>query len=379
MDRFHGDWRDVFGAGRIAMDPRKVLLSMGGVIIAGVLSVALPLAVMVVIDAFKVLLGGEAVVLGFLADGDLGELLETAVGFLRYAVREPDVLGAVLLIVLVVFWYVGSYFVTAVSRIAAVEFARGRRISIDEALLFAAEKHRSAFWSVASVVAGICFFGLLHLAFGALARAVNWAGVGYFLAGLLFGFSFLSGFVMAFLCVGLFFGFPMMIPTICAEGTDAFDAVSRSISYFFAHPWRYLWMLAVGGVYSVVNFVLVVAFAVLMVFLSVGWFALGAGEGFMRELWNFLLVGAAPDGTVLGWTGGWFFMVWLVLGGMLLVGYAGSLKWTTFTIVYMVMRHVEDGTEMQEVFIEEELRKLLECPDAGKKGDGNENGNRSRE
>ena len=56
---------------------------------------------------------------------------------------------------------------------------------------------------------------------------------------------------MTLLLVGLVFGAPLMIPTICVEGTDSFDAISRSMSYVYARPWRYIWCKLVALVYGI--------------------------------------------------------------------------------------------------------------------------------
>ena len=45
----------------------------------------------------------------------------------------------------------------------------------------------------------------------------------------------LSGLAQRFGTVG---GFGLMYPTVAVEGSDSFDAISRSFSYVFARPWR---------------------------------------------------------------------------------------------------------------------------------------------
>ena len=45
---------------------------------------------------------------------------------------------------------------------------------------------------------------------------------------------------MAVLLLGLIFGWPLMFSTISTEGTDAFDAISRSYAYVFQRPFHYL-------------------------------------------------------------------------------------------------------------------------------------------
>ena len=61
---------------------------------------------------------------------------------------------------------------------------------------------------------------------------------------------------MAVVLVGLV-GWPMMYATISAEGSDSFDAISRSYSYVYQSPWHYIWysLVAIGYGAVVVFFV----------------------------------------------------------------------------------------------------------------------------
>ena len=68
--------------------------------------------------------------------------------------------------------------------------------------------------------------------------------------GLVFAVALLGGFVMALTLLGLVGGVSLMYPTIAAEGTDSFDAISRSFSYLFARPWRLLFYALVGLAYG---------------------------------------------------------------------------------------------------------------------------------
>src|SRR5262249_11335766 len=70
--------------------------------------------------------------------------------------------------------------------------------------------------------------------------------------------------VIAFLLIGLV-GWPMIHATLGAEGSDAFDALSRSYSYVLQRPWSYVWNVFVALIYGAV----VVFFVGLMASLAV--------------------------------------------------------------------------------------------------------------
>ena len=77
----------------------------------------------------------------------------------------------------------------------------------------------------------------------ALGRALALGGlIGNLLGGVVLGLLFFIalglGLAAAFLLVGLSAGGSLMYPTIAVEGSDSFDAVSRSFSYVLNRPWR---------------------------------------------------------------------------------------------------------------------------------------------
>jgi len=96
---------------------------------------------------------------------------------------------------------------------------------------------------------------------------------GPIIAGLLFILALLGGLVMTLVLVGLLGGLNLMYPTIGVEGSDSFDAISRSFSYVFARPWLMLWYTLVSLVYGALCF-LFVRFFIFMV-LKLTWFFVG--------------------------------------------------------------------------------------------------------
>ena len=73
--------------------------------------------------------------------------------------------------------------------------------------------------------------------------------------------------VIAITLIGLV-GWPMMSATISAEGTDSWEAVSRSYSYVFQAPWHYIWYAFVALVYGAVIVFFVGFMGSLTVYLS---------------------------------------------------------------------------------------------------------------
>ena len=94
---------------------------------------------------------------------------------------------------------------------------------------------------VALIVVLMVLYGLIHLI----------PFVGDIADSLAFPVLMLLGFGQAVLLIGLV-GYPLMYATVSAEGSDTFDALSRSYNYVFQSPWNYIWYSLVAILYGAV-------------------------------------------------------------------------------------------------------------------------------
>lgn len=129
-----------------------------------------------------------------------------------------------------------SFLGTMICRIAATRFTRDERTGIFEAFSFA-RKRMISIWTSSFVPLGIIVAFAIPLAIVGLMMSVDFllmfVGFGYFLIALV-------GLVMAIGLIPLFFGYPLLWPAIATEGSDAFEAVSRSYSYPTQKPYHYV-------------------------------------------------------------------------------------------------------------------------------------------
>ena len=172
--------------------------------------------------------------------------------------RRRELEGAVLVWAVLVWALIGG----AITRIAAVQVARDEKIGLLEAVKFAARKFQSYLGAPIFPVLGIVFFAVCCLVGGWVTRIPY---VGAVVGPMLWVLPLIAGFVMTIIVIGLVLAWPLMFTTISAEGSDSFDAISRSYSYLYQRPWRYglYWMVA--GVYGSVVLVFVFTFAFWMV------------------------------------------------------------------------------------------------------------------
>ncbi len=283
--------------------------------------------------------------------------------------RVPSKAGMVLWTVsgawLLAVW---SFFGGAITRIAAVELARDERIEFNEAARFASARYGSYLWSPLSVVVAALVFALFILGACWICDATWTWGIGKLLMLLVLPLALLGSFLIALLAIGGLLGGPLMFPAISAEGTDAFDAVSRAFSYVFSRPWRYLAYHLVAFLYAIPSCLFVLLFTGAFLKLALRLCQLGMPHAADR----FGLVVAAQS-PALGGSFSWapfsqgpllwvttclvFAMIFILAG--LSWAYPVSYLFSARTIIYFLMRKAVDGTEMREVYEEESEEELV--------------------
>lgn len=262
---------------------------------------------------------------------------------------------------LFVVWFLllWAVFGGAIARIAAVHIARDEKISVRQALSFSFGKILSFIFAPVIPMLIVLFLGAV-VALGALLFYIPW--IGPIIAGIGFVLALVAGFVMTLVSLGTVGGFNLMYPTVAVEGSDSFDAISRSFSYVFARPWRMLWYTLVAIVYGALCFLFVRYFIYVLLALThffVGWWLAGQPGHYFQQIWP----GPSPTNLTydinfagLKWSEAvcavaiafWVYIVVSLLGA-----YVISFYFSANTIIYYLMRREVDATELDDVYVEE--------------------------
>jgi hypothetical protein len=268
----------------------------------------------------------------------------------------------------VVTWIIWAYFGGAISRIASVELAKDERIEFTEATQYAAKHYASYVSSPFAVLGGMLFFAFCVAAVAFVCGLVPYLGPLAMAVGL--PLALLAGFLMLLLGIGLAVGWPLMIPAISAEGTDGFDAISRSFSYVYGRPWRYLWYHLVALAHSIPSVLFVMASTCLLTKITLrtgGWAMNLAGfapwahsfDPFFQVVRTILDPIGFAQGGLSPSTGIFTLVVGFIMGIYLLVltGYAfayiPAYLFSAHTTMYFLLRKVVDNTEMKEIYEED--------------------------
>lgn len=256
----------------------------------------------------------------------------------------------------------------AICRITAMSVAREEHLSAGAALAFA--RRKAVAFVTAPLFPVLLVIGIgIPLIVGGLVMAIP--GLGEILGGLGMGLALLGGFLMSAVVIGGLAGGSLMWPTIAVEGSDSFDAMSRSYSYVFTRPWRavlYAVTLTVYGAvcYLFARFFVVVLLKVTRAFVATGmaWVARpgtgDVGASKIDTLWppssfDQILVSANPIG-MQNWEGGGAFLIglWVLIIAGLLYAFVASFYLSGATMVYFLLRRKVDATDLEDIYLEED-------------------------
>ena len=302
--------------------------------------------------------------------GLLYQVLRSVHGF-KWLIKEHWVYATIYLMGAMA---ICAVFGGAVNRMAAIQYAREEKISIKQSLRFSTGKFFSFFTAPLLPICIIMILGLL-LFLGAL--LVNIPFVGPIIVGVLFGVAILLGLAIAFLMMGLVGGVALMYPTIAAEGSDSFDAISRSFSYVFSKPWRATFYGLVALFYGVITYLFVRLFALVALsathlFVQYGVFRSGSGSllspnaNSIDAMWTkptfYSLLGpfswdVMGPGELIGAKILW---IWVFLVAAFVMAYLISFAASSSTIIYFLLRRKVDATDLDDVYVdEEELEEFM--------------------
>ena len=254
----------------------------------------------------------------------------------------------------------------AIARIAAVHVSQDEKISVRQALRFSTNKLMSFFAAPVMPLILIGLIGLILAIVGWLSEFSYLGGLVTIVVGVLFFVLIAVGVLVACALVGWVCGFGLMYPTIAVEGSDAFDAVSRSFSYVFARPWKVFIYTVIALVYGAITYL----FLRFMVFLTLTvlhacltfWTNSTGPDGRTsianawtgpRSLFDLAAGPANPHSLTFAESfGSTMLMWWVWIFVALLSAYLLSFFVSVNTIMYYLLRHEVDATDIDDVYLE---------------------------
>jgi hypothetical protein len=247
----------------------------------------------------------------------------------------------------------------ALCRMAALQCARGEKPGSTDALQYSTKKFTSFFTTPLAPVGIIIFIGLFVFLLGLIG---NIPRIGELIMGLCMPLALFAGALIAVVLIGTVAGFNLMFPAVAYDGSDCFDAISRSFSYIYAKPWHMGFYTAVAAVYGAIcyTFVRFCVFLLLVVtrwFLQLGVFTdSSTNVDKVTALWPqpaFMNLLQLPPLAEAGWlywvSAGLIYLSSLVV--VVLVGaFVISFYFSANTIIYSLMRSRVDNTAIDDIY-----------------------------
>jgi hypothetical protein len=242
---------------------------------------------------------------------------------------------------------VWAFFGGAIARGAAVALARDEALGWGQVLSYARAKWLSIVAAPFVPLLGIAMLAIPLAIFGLIMQV---PGIGMLFAGLVWPLALLVAVGMTVLALGLLFGWPLMWATISAEGSDAFDAVSRSYAYVYHRPLHYLFYVAQAALLGLAGWALVNLFATTVLTMASWGVSWGTGKdagdtvmhAFMAPAEDLSGTESAGAALVRFWTR----VVWTIAGA-----FSYSYLFTAATAIYFVLRQQVDATERDEIYL----------------------------
>ncbi len=142
----------------------------------------------------------------------------------------------------------------AICRIAALQFARGEKPGLTEAMRFSTKRFTSFFVAPLTPI-GIIIAPLLFIFILGLTGNIPWAGE--LIIGISIPLALIAGALITVVLIGMFAGLNLMFPAVAYDGSDCFDSISRSFSYVYAKPWRMGFYTTIAAVYGAISYTFV--------------------------------------------------------------------------------------------------------------------------
>ncbi len=248
----------------------------------------------------------------------------------------------------------------AICRIAALQFARGEKPGLTESLRYSVKKFTSFFAAPLVPVGIIIFIGLFVLVLGLIC---NIPGAGELIMAVFMFLALIAGALIAVVLIGAVAGFNLMFPAVAYDGSDCFDAISRSFSYVFSRPWQMGFYTAIAAIYGSICYTFVRLFAFLLLWVTHRFLQLGIWVDNSSKAVNKLIAIwpeprfiklVTPSGVAAGnWSESLaVFLVQLLLLAVigLVVSFIMSFYFSANTIIYSLLRNKVDNTALDDVY-----------------------------
>ena len=273
-----------------------------------------------------------------------GDVLRLASVPFRPSATTNELIGA--LARLGWFVLVWSIFGTAITRHVALSLIGEDAPGLSGAVSYGTRKWTSSFNAVAFVLLGILVLSVPGALLGLLMRS----DLGLALAGAVWPLVLAGAVVLASLAVGVLAGWPLMVAAVGVERGDSFQAISTAFSYLYQRPLHYAFYGLVAALVAIPALAAAGVFADAVGTLAMWAASFGMGHERTAAVMN--AIGGGGSAAAAPW-GARAIGFWMRGLETLLSSFGWGYFWAIATAAYLLLRQDVDGTEVDEVVLEE--------------------------
>ncbi len=237
---------------------------------------------------------------------------------------------------------VWSIFGTAITRAVSLQLAGEESPGLFGSLGFGMGFWMSSFNSVIFVLLGMFALSIP----GALLGLAMRTDIGLMLVGILWPVVLAGSLVLSILAIGVIVGWPLMVATVAVERGDSFQAISSSFSYLYQRPLHLFFYGTVALVVALPALVAVALFGDVTTSLAMWAASWGMGHDRTVEILTNLESTKGSLGMDL-------LLFWRQCIDGILQSFGVGYFWAVVTAFYLLLRRDVDGTELDEVVLEE--------------------------
>jgi hypothetical protein len=247
-------------------------------------------------------------------------------------------------------WFVlvWSIFGTAIARHVALSLVSEETPGLLGGLRYGSQHWLSAFNSVVFVLIGILALSIPGALLGLFMRT----DIGLALAGAIWPLVLAGAVVLAILAIGVVAAWPLMVATVGVERGDSFQAISTAFSYFYQRPLHVAFYAFVALVVAIPAFAAAGVLADATGTLALWAASFGMGHDRTAAILDGVQACTAAGGCSQPW-GVKALAFWTRGLEWLLGSFGWGYFWSIATAAYLLLRQDVDGTELDEVVLDE--------------------------
>ncbi len=180
----------------------------------------------------------------------------------------------------------------SICRLATLQFSRAEKPGLTESLRYSLRRFRSFFMAPFAPIFIVFCLGVILFGIGLLC---NIPVLGPWIVALSMPINLVLGALMTIFAIGTFLGYTLMYPAIAYDDDNFFSAWGRSFQFVYARPWWLGFYLLVGFIYGAICYLVMRFFTYFILWFSHTSMKLAVWSQTHNDMNRFIAIWPAPS------------------------------------------------------------------------------------